>query len=141
MIQAQTYLEVADNTGARKLMCIRVIGSRRAKLGGTIIAVVKRALPNMSIQRSEVVTAIVVRTRAESSRKNGSLISFDENAAIIVNKDGNPRGSRVFGPIARELRDKGFAKIISLAPEVISSLEFSENYVVYKFLSLVFPFL
>jgi large subunit ribosomal protein L14 len=100
-------------------MCIRVLGGRRAKLGGIIIAVVKEVLPNISIQRSEIVRAVVVRKWMGMHRKNGSSIRFGENAAVIINKDGNPRGSRVFGPIARELRDKNFAKIISLAPEVI----------------------
>jgi large subunit ribosomal protein L14 len=119
MIQPQTRLRVADNTGARALMCIRVLGSSRAQLGDTIIAVVKESLPNISIRRTEVVRAVVVRTRQEVKRVDGSQIRFDENAAILINKDGNPRGSRVFGPIARELRDRDFAKIVSLAPEVI----------------------
>jgi large subunit ribosomal protein L14 len=120
MIQPQTYLEVADNTGAKKLICIRILGrARRAKVGDTIIAVVKESLPNAPIQCSEVVRAVVVRTRQSTQRINGSRIRFDENAAVLINKDGNPRGSRVFGPIARELRDQSFTKIISLAPEVI----------------------
>jgi large subunit ribosomal protein L14 len=119
MIQPQTILNVADNTGARKLICIRVIGGKRAQLGSTIIAVVKESLPNISIQRSELVRAVVVRTCKEVQRNSGRLIRFYENAAVIVNKDGNPRGSRVFGPVARELRDKNCTKIVSLAPEVI----------------------
>lgn len=119
MIQPQTYLTVADNTGARQLMCIRVLGSGTADIGDTIIAVVKEALPNMPVKKSDVVRAVVVRTRNGVQRSNGSLIRFDENAAVLINKDGNPRGSRVFGPVARELRDKSFAKIVSLAPEVI----------------------
>jgi large subunit ribosomal protein L14 len=119
MIQPQTYLKVADNTGARKLICIRVLGGYRANLGDTIIAVVKEALPNMSIQRSEIVRAVIVRTSKGMYRINGSYIRFNENAAVILNKDGNPRGSRIFGPVVRELRDRNFSKIISLAPEVI----------------------
>lgn len=120
MIQPGSYLKVADNTGARKLICIRVLGGRRASLGDVIIAVVKEALPNISVRRSEIVRAVLVRTRKEVQRVNGSSIRFDENAAVIVNKDGNPRGSRVFGPVVRELRDRDFSKIVSLAPEVIS---------------------
>jgi large subunit ribosomal protein L14 len=119
MIQPETYLKVADNTGARRLICIRVLGSSRASLGDVIVAVVKEALPNIPIKRSEVVRAVLVRTRKEVLRTNGSWIRFDENAAVIVNKDGNPRGSRVFGPVVRELRDLNFSKIVSLAPEVI----------------------
>jgi large subunit ribosomal protein L14 len=119
MIQPGSYLKVADNTGARKLICIRVLGSRYASLGDVIIAVVKEVLPNISIRRSEIVRAVLVRTRNEVRRSNGSRIRFDENAAVIVNKDGNPRGSRVFGPVVRELRDRNFSKIVSLAPEVI----------------------
>jgi large subunit ribosomal protein L14 len=119
MIQPQTYLNVADNTGAKQLMCIRVLGSSSANIGDTIIAVVKESLPNMPVKRSEVVTAVVVRTCKGVQRANGSYIRFDDNAAVIINKEGNPRGSRVFGPVARELRDKNFSKIVSLAPEVI----------------------
>jgi large subunit ribosomal protein L14 len=119
MIQPQSYLNVADNTGAKELMCIRVLDSGTANIGDTIIAVVKEALPNMPVKKSEVVTAVVVRTRNGIQRANGSYIRFDENAAVIINKEGSPRGSRVFGPVARELRDKNFSKIVSLAPEVI----------------------
>ena len=119
MIQPQTYIIVADNTGARKLICIRVLGSQSAHMGDIIIAVVKEALPNISIKRSDVVIAVIVRTCHKINRINGSQICFDENAAILINKDGNPRGSRVFGPVSRELRDKNFTKIISLAFEVI----------------------
>lgn len=121
MIQQQTYLNVADNSGARKLMCIRVLGSNRryAGIGDTIIAVVKDALPNMPIKKSDVVTAVVVRTRKSLRRDSGMSIRFDDNAAVIINKDGNPRGTRVFGPVARELRDRSYTKIVSLAPEVI----------------------
>jgi large subunit ribosomal protein L14 len=119
MVQPKTLLKVADNTGARKIMCIRVLGKRVAELGDTFIAVVKEVLPNISIQRSEIVRAVLVRTRKRIHRSNGNLIRFDENAAIIINTDGNPRGSRIFGPVARELRERGFSKIISLAPEVV----------------------
>ena len=119
MIQPQTYLKVADNTGARKLMCIRVLGARRAKVGDVIISVVKESLPNIPIQCSEVVRAVVVRTCQSVRLVDGSRIRFDENAAVIINSDGQPRGSRIFGPISRELRDRNFAKIVSLAPEVL----------------------
>lgn len=122
MIQQETYLNVADNSGARKLMCIRVLGSsgrRYAGVGDVIIAVVKDALPNMAVKKSDVVTAVVVRTRKTLRRDSGMSIRFDDNAAVIINKDGNPRGTRVFGPVARELRDKNFTKIVSLAPEVL----------------------
>ena len=121
MIKPQTYLNVADNSGARKLMCIRVLGGGRqtAKIGDVIIAVVKDALPNMPLKKSDVVRAVVVRTSKGLRRTNGMLIRFDDNAAVIVNKEGNPRGTRVFGPIARELRDRNFTKIVSLAPEVL----------------------
>lgn len=119
MIQSQTQLKVADNTGVRKLICVRVLGSRRASLGDTVIGVVKESLSNRSIQRSEVVRAVVVRTCYGVIRDNGSQIRFSENSVVVVNKEGNPRGSRVFGPVARELRDQDFTKIVSLAPEVI----------------------
>lgn len=122
MIQPQTRLAVADNTGARELMCIRVLGGgnrRYAHLGDVIVAVVKDATPNMPVKKSDVVKAVVVRTTHGVVRQDGSRIKFDENAAVIINKDNNPRGTRVFGPVARELRDKSFMKIISLAPEVL----------------------
>jgi large subunit ribosomal protein L14 len=121
MIQTQTYLNVADNSGARKLMCIRVLGGNRryAGIGDIIIAVVKDAIPNMAVKKSDVVTAVVVRTRKTLRRESGMSIRFDDNAAVIINKDKNPRGTRVFGPVARELRDKEFTKIVSLAPEVL----------------------
>jgi large subunit ribosomal protein L14 len=121
MIQTLSYLNVADNSGARKLMCIRVLGGRRqtATIGDVIIAVVKDALPNMPLKKSDVVRAVIVRTKKGVHRENGMMISFDENAAVVINKEGNPRGTRVFGPIARELRDKNFSKIVSLAPEVL----------------------
>jgi len=121
MIQPQTILTVADNTGAKKIMCIRVLGGSKkyAKVGDTIIGVVKESLPNMAIKRSEIVRAIVVRTKKIIRRKDGMFIRFDDNAAVIVNLDSNPRGTRVFGPVAREIRDKNFSKIVSLAPEVL----------------------
>ncbi|GAB4212224.1 MAG: 50S ribosomal protein L14 [Synechococcales cyanobacterium] len=122
MIQQQTMLTVADNTGARKLMCIRVLGSsgrRYASLGDVIVGVVKDAAPNQAVKKSDVVKAVVVRTVDTIRREDGMSIRFDDNAVVIINNDGNPRGTRVFGPIARELREKNFAKIISLAPEVL----------------------
>jgi large subunit ribosomal protein L14 len=122
MIQQQSRLVVADNTGAREIMCIRVIGGGNrtfASIGDVIVGVVKEAIPNMPVKKSDVVKAVVVRTKKGIQRPDGSYIRFDENAAVIINKDNNPRGTRVFGPIARELREKNFMKIISLAPEVI----------------------
>ena len=122
MIQQESRLTVADNTGAKELLCIRVMGRSNKKfahVGDVIVATVKDATPNMAVKKSEVVKAVVVRTKADIKRNDGSVIRFDENAAVIINKDGNPRGTRVFGPVARELRDKNFMKIVSLAPEVI----------------------
>ena len=122
MIQQESRLVVADNTGAKELLCICVMGGSNrsfASVGDVIVATVKTATPNMPVKKSEVVKAVVVRTIADIKRADGSVIRFDENAAVIINKDGNPRGTRVFGPVARELRDKNFMKIISLAPEVI----------------------
>ena len=121
MIYPQTMLTVADNTGAKKVMCIRVLGGNKkyATIGDTIIAVVKEALPNMPIKQSDVVRAIVVRTKKNIRRQDGMYIRFDDNAAVIVNMDNNPRGTRVFGPVAREIRDKNYSKIVSLAPEVL----------------------
>jgi large subunit ribosomal protein L14 len=121
MIQPQTCLSVADNTGAKKIMCIRVLGNNRktADVGDIIIGVVKEALPNMAVKRSSVVRAVVVRTKKTIKRKDGMALRFDDNAAVIVNTENNPRGTRVFGPVAREIRDKKFTKIISLAKEVI----------------------
>jgi large subunit ribosomal protein L14 len=121
MIYPQTILTVADNTGAKKVMCIRVLGGNKkyAEIGDTIIAVVKEAIPNMPIKRSNVVKAIVVRTKKTIRRQDGMYIRFDDNAAVIVNTENNPRGTRVFGPVAREIRDKNFSKIVSLAPEVL----------------------
>ncbi len=121
MIYPQTILTVADNTGAKKVMCIRVLGGNKkyASIGDTIIAVVKEALPNMPVKRSDVIKAIVVRTKKTIRRSDGMYIRFDDNAAVVVNADNNPRGTRVFGPVAREIRDKNFSKIVSLAPEVL----------------------
>ena len=121
MIYPQTILTVADNTGAKKVMCIRILGGNKkyAEIGDTIIAVVKEALPNMPIKRSDVIRAIVVRTKKTIRRQDGMYIRFDDNAAVIVNMDNNPKGTRVFGPVAREIRDKNFSKIVSLAPEVL----------------------
>lgn len=121
MIQQETYLNVADNSGARKLMCIRVLGGNRryANVGDVIIAVVKDAIPNMAVKKSDVVRAVIVRTKKGLRRDSGMSIRFDDNAAVIINAEGNPKGTRVFGPVARELRDKNFTKIVSLAPEVL----------------------
>ena len=121
MIYPQTMLTVADNTGAKKVMCIRVLGGNKkyAKIGDTIIAVVKEAIPNMPVKRSDVIRAIVVRTTKSIRRNDGMYIRFDDNAAVLVNMDNNPRGTRVFGPVAREIRDKNYSKIVSLAPEVL----------------------
>lgn len=122
MIQVQSYLNVADNTGARKLMCIRVLGGsfrRYASLGDTIVASVKEAVPGGVVKKGEVVKAVIVRTKKEVRRPDGSYIKFDENAAVIIKDDGSPRGTRIFGPVARELRDRDYMKIISLAPEVL----------------------
>lgn len=121
MIQPQTYLTIADNTGAKRLMCIRILGNNRkyAKVGDIIIGVVKDALPNMAMKRSTIVRAVVVRTKKNIKRKDGMTIRFDDNAAVLINVEKNPRGTRVFGPVAREIREKEFTKIISLANEVI----------------------
>jgi large subunit ribosomal protein L14 len=121
MIYPQTILTVADNTGAKKVMCIRILGGNKkyAEIGDTIIAVVKEAIPNMPIKRSNVIKAVVVRTKKTIRRQDGMYIRFDDNAAVIVNNENNPRGTRVFGPVAREIRDKNFSKIVSLAPEVL----------------------
>lgn len=121
MIYPQTILTVADNTGAKKVMCIRILGGNKkyAEVGDTIIAVVKESVPNMPVKRSDIVKAIVVRTKKTIRRQDGMYIRFDDNAAVIVNIDNNPRGTRVFGPVAREIRDKNLSKIVSLAPEVL----------------------
>ncbi|WP_027587860.1 50S ribosomal protein L14 [Acidipropionibacterium thoenii] len=122
MIQQETRLKVADNTGAKELLTIRVLGGskrRYAGLGDTVVCTVKDAIPGGNVKKGEVVKAVVVRTVKEHRRPDGSYIKFDENAAVLINPDGQPRGTRIFGPIARELRDKRFMRIISLAPEVI----------------------
>ena len=122
MIQQESRLKVADNTGAKELLCIRVIGGsfrRYANIGDTIIATVKDATPGGVVKKGQVVKAVVVRTVHGARRSNGSLIKFDENAAVIINDDKTPVGTRIFGPVARELRDKQFMKIVSLAPEVL----------------------
>ncbi|MCW5822972.1 MAG: 50S ribosomal protein L14 [Cyanobacteria bacterium TGS_CYA1] len=121
MIQQETRLTCADNTGAKELLCIRVLGGNRtyASVGDKIVAAVKEAIPNMPVKKSDVVQAVIVRVKQSVRRPDGTTIRFDDNAAVIIQKDGNPKGTRVFGPIARELRDKNFTKIISLAPEVI----------------------
>lgn len=121
MIQQESILNVADNSGAKEVLCIRVLGGTRrryAGVGDIITAVVKRALPDGQVKMSEVVQAVIVRTVARVKRKDGTVLRFDDNAVVIINKDGNPRATRVFGPFPRELRDK-FMKIISLAPEVV----------------------
>jgi large subunit ribosomal protein L14 len=122
MIQVQTRLKVADNTGAKEIMCIRVMGGanrRYAGVGDIIKASVKQAAPNGAVKKGEVVTAVVVRVAKEYGRPDGSHIRFDDNAAVIISAGNNPRGTRIFGPVARELRDRAFMKIISLAPEVL----------------------
>ena len=121
MIKQETFLNVADNSGAKRIQCIRVLGTNRryAHVGDVIVAAVKDAMPNMGVKKSDVVKAVVVRTRATLRRVNGNSIRFDDNAAVILGTDNNPKGTRVFGPVARELRDRNFTKIVSLAPEVI----------------------
>jgi len=122
MIQNQSRLKVADNTGAKELYCIKVLGGSRARyarVGDVFTASVKDARPGGLVKKKEVVKAVVVRQRKDIKRKDGTVIRFDENAAVIVDKDGNPRGTRIFGPVARELRERGFMKIVSLAPEVL----------------------
>ncbi|MDI6709827.1 MAG: 50S ribosomal protein L14 [Thermoanaerobacterales bacterium] len=122
MIQVQTMLNAADNTGAKKLMCIRILGSsfrRYASIGDIIVASVKEAAPGGVVKKGDVVKCVVVRTKKEVRRPDGSYIKFDENAAVVIKDDKSPRGTRIFGPVARELRDRDFMKIISLAPEVL----------------------
>ncbi len=122
MIQEETNLVVADNSGAKRVRCIRVLGGhdkRYATVGDIIVVSVKAALPNTAVKKGEVCRAVVVRTKKEIRRKDGSYIKFDDNAAVILNNQGEPRGTRVFGPVARELREKNFMKIVSLAPEVL----------------------
>ena len=122
MIQEQTRLKVADNSGAREVLCFKVLGGskrRYASLGDTVVVTVKNAIPDGTVKKGQVSRAVIVRTRKEVRRKDGSYIRFDDNAAVLLNSAGEPRGTRVLGPIARELRDSGFMKIISMAPEVI----------------------
>ena len=122
MIQMQTMLKVADNTGARRASCIKVVeggGKKHAEIGDIVVATVKEAIPSGSIKKGEVVRAVVVRTNDDSRRSDGSILRFDENAVVIVDPQLNPRGSRIFGPVARELREKECLKIVSLAPEVL----------------------
>ncbi|MBE7060775.1 MAG: 50S ribosomal protein L14 [Ruminococcaceae bacterium] len=122
MIQQQTLLKVADNTGAKELMCIRVLGGsgrKYAAIGDVVVASVKKATPGGVVKKGEVVKAVIVRTVKGTRRADGSYIRFDENAAVIIRDDKNPRGTRIFGPVARELRDKEYMKILSLAPEVL----------------------
>lgn len=122
MIQQESRLQVADNTGARELLCIRVLGGSHRRYGGLgdiVVASVKDAIPNGLVKAGDVVKAVIVRTKRAYRRPNGTYIRFEDNAAVIINNEGEPRGSRIFGPVARELRDKGFAKIVSLAPEVL----------------------
>jgi len=122
MIQEETNLTVADNSGARKVRCIRVLGGhgkRYARIGDQIVVSVKAALPNSNVKKGEVCKAVIVRTKKETRRKDGSFIRFDDNAAVILNNQGEPRGTRIFGPVARELREKQYMKIVSLAPEVL----------------------
>lgn len=122
MIQAQSYMKAADNTGAKELMCIRVLGGSRRKyanIGDVVVASVKKATPGGLVKKGDVVKCVIVRTAKGLSRKDGSYIKFDENAAVIIKEDKNPRGTRIFGPVARELRDREYLKIMSLAPEVL----------------------
>ena len=122
MIQRQTYLFVADNTGAKEIMCFGILGGSRkryAKIGDVIVASVKKAIPGGTVKKGDVVKAVVVRTKNCVRREDGSYIRFDENAAVLIKEDKNPRGTRIFGPVARELREKNYMKIVSLAPEVL----------------------
>jgi large subunit ribosomal protein L14 len=122
MIQAETMLQVADNSGARKVQCIKVLGGskrRYAGLGDVIVCAVKEATPNGNVKKGEVVRCVIVRVKKEVRRKDGSYIRFDQNAAVVIDSNGAPRGTRIFGPVARELRDKRYMKIVSLAPETL----------------------
>ena len=122
MIQQQSYLKVADNTGAKEIMCIRVLGGtgrRYANIGDVVVASVKKAAPGGVVKKGDVVKAVIVRTKSGARREDGSYIKFDENAGVIINADKSPRGTRIFGPVARELRENDFMKIVSLAPEVL----------------------
>ena len=122
MIQMESYLKVADNTGAKEIHCIRVLGGSKRKygnIGDVIVASVRKAAPGGTVKKGEVVKAVIVRTKRGVRREDGTYVRFDENAAVIIKEDHNPRGTRIFGPVARELREKDFMKILSLAPEVI----------------------
>ena len=122
MLQQESYLKVADNTGAKEIKCIRVLGGSRRKygnIGDVIVASVRKAAPNGTVKKDEVVKAVIVRTKKGIRRNDGTYVRFDENAAVLIKEDKNPRGTRIFGPVARELRDKEYMKILSLAPEVI----------------------
>ena len=122
MVQQESGLKVADNTGARELLCIRCVGGshrRYANIGDVIVASVKSAIPGGVVKKGDVVKAVIVRTKKGVRRQDGSYLKFDENAAVIIKEDGNPRGTRIFGPVARELRDNNYTKILSLAPEVL----------------------
>ena len=122
MIQMESYLKVADNTGAKEIHCIRVLGGSKRKfgnIGDVIVASVRKATPGGTVKKGEVVKAVIVRTKRGVRREDGSYVRFDENAAVIIKEDRNPRGTRIFGPVARELRDRDYMKILSLAPEVI----------------------
>ena len=122
MIQQQTYMKVADNTGAKELMCIRVLGGtgrRYANIGDVVVATVKKATPGGTVKKGEVVKAVIVRSVKGIKRADGSYIKFDDNAAVIIKEDKNPRGTRIFGPVARELREKDYLKILSLAPKIL----------------------
>ena len=122
MLQQESYLKVADNTGAKEIKCIRVLGGSRRKygnIGDVIVASVRKAAPNGTVKKGEVVKAVIVRTKKGVRRNDGTYVRFDENAAVLIKEDKNPRGTRIFGPVARELRDKDYMKILSLAPETI----------------------
>ena len=122
MLQQESYLKVADNTGAKEIKCIRVLGGSKRKtgnIGDVIVASVRKAAPNGTVKKGEVVKAVIVRSKKGVRRNDGTYVRFDENAAVLIKEDKNPRGTRIFGPVARELRDKEYMKILSLAPEVI----------------------
>ena len=122
MIQQETRLRVADNTGAREVLCIRVLGGsgrRYASVGDVVVGTVKNAIPAAGVKKGDVVKAVIVRTRKEKRRKDGTYIRFDDNACVLINEQGNPRGTRIFGPVGRELRERRFMRIVSLAPEVL----------------------
>ena len=122
MIQEESYLKVADNTGAKEIKCIRVLGGAKRKfgnIGDVVVASVRKAAPNSTVKKGEVVKAVIVRTSRGVRRADGSYVRFDDNAAVLIKEDKNPRGTRIFGPVARELRDKDYMKILSLAPEVL----------------------